>query len=54
LHQLPRELGQLPNLMILDLNNNPHLAWPPPEVVARGIGAVLAFLRDIETDAAAD
>jgi len=43
---LPAELGQLRKLKQLKLDNNPDLQHPPPEVVARGAQAILAYLRE--------
>jgi Leucine-rich repeat (LRR) protein len=56
LRALPAELGHLRELDGLDLvknpprrglslDNNPHLRHPPPEVVAAGTKAILAYLR---------
>jgi hypothetical protein len=42
---LPASLGQLKHVKTLELENNPHLQHPPPEVVARGTEAILAYLR---------
>jgi len=42
---LPDAIGQLAGLITLDLSRNPQLSDPPPEVIARGTQAVLAFLR---------
>ncbi|GHJ47604.1 hypothetical protein Cs7R123_49460 [Catellatospora sp. TT07R-123] len=44
LDALPAGLGRLTGLTALDLRNNP-LTSPPPEIVAQGGEAVLAFLR---------
>jgi internalin A len=50
LGSLPKELGRLSQLHTLDLSNNPELAFPPPEIVARGVEAVLAYLRAQQGD----
>jgi internalin A len=42
---LPESIGQLTGLNWLDLDGNPDLASPPPEVRAQGVQAVLTFLR---------
>src|SRR5229473_3451497 len=47
LTQVPRELGQLANLQHMSLVGNPHLLTPPPEIVAKGTRAILAFLREL-------
>ncbi len=47
---LPKALGNLRHLILLYLNDNP-LVSPPPEIVASGTTAVLAFLRDRATSA---
>ncbi len=47
LTQVPRELGQLANLQHVSLVGNPHLLTPPPEIVAKGTRAILAFLREL-------
>lgn len=44
IHRLPPELGHLTHLDTLDLSDNP-LVSPPPDVVAQGTAAVLAYLR---------
>lgn len=45
LHDLPVEIGTLPALETLDIANSP-LTRIPPEMVAQGGPAVLAYLRD--------
>ena len=47
LTQLPAELGQLPHLQMISVNGNPDLRIPPPETVARGPKAMLAYLRSL-------
>jgi hypothetical protein len=44
---LPLALGQLPHLRVLSLDGNP-LTFPPPDIVAQGTPAILAYLRDYE------
>jgi hypothetical protein len=44
LTRLPPELGHRTHLDTLDLSENP-LVSPPPDVVAQGTAAVLAYLR---------
>ena len=44
---LPVEIGQLTHLTSLYIINNP-LTFPPPEIVAQGTPAILAYLRDYE------
>ncbi len=41
---VPPELGQLTNLQVLPLHENP-LSSPPPEVIAQGTAAIVAYLR---------
>jgi len=50
LTQVPKELGQLANLTQLSLSQNPDLVSPPPEVVAQGTQAILAYLREQRED----
>lgn len=42
---LPPKLGLLTTLRELDISGTDRLMWPPPETVAKGMHAVLAFLR---------
>lgn len=42
---LPASIGQLTSLRVLVIEGNPDLPSPPPEVIARGAQAVLAFLQ---------
>src|SRR6266700_994101 len=48
LSQIPVELGQLTNLQVLLLDNNPSLLTLPPEIVARGTTEMLTFLRELQ------
>jgi hypothetical protein len=48
LSALPNELGHAPALHTLQLAPNP-LFYPPAAVVAEGLAAILAFLRDRAT-----
>ncbi|KAJ1525249.1 hypothetical protein ONE63_010074 [Megalurothrips usitatus] len=41
---LPCELGQVPRLRKLQFSGNP-LSWPPKNILAQGLGAILSFLR---------
>ena len=45
---LPPELGQLTSLQTLYLEGNP-LTMPPPEIVGRGVSAILDYLRGLQT-----
>jgi internalin A len=44
LEELPKELGNLRNLKELHLDGNP-LTLPPPEIIAQGTQAILAYLQ---------
>ncbi|WP_201377868.1 COR domain-containing protein [Ktedonobacter sp. SOSP1-85] len=50
LTQIPPELGKLSNLEELHLEENPHLLTPPPEIIAQGLQAILAFLQALQSD----
>lgn len=43
--ELPRELGKLSKLSNLNIEDNPLIS-PPPEIVAQGTKAILAYLRE--------
>jgi internalin A len=47
LSTLPAVIGQLTALQGLDLDNNP-LRTPPPEIVAQGVPAILAYLQTLQ------
>lgn len=46
LASLPKELGELHKLGEMTLYQNPNLVSPPPEILARGTGAILTYLRE--------
>jgi internalin A len=48
---VPDSIGQLPALTEFDVSGNSRLSSPPPEVLAQGSGAVLAFLRALAKSA---
>src|SRR5262249_44435879 len=48
LRLLPPEMGHLTSLQKLNVMDMPTLLTPPPEIVARGTGDILAFLRELE------
>ncbi|MGJ3244491.1 MAG: COR domain-containing protein [Elainellaceae cyanobacterium] len=50
LTSVPKELGNLANLFLLDLSQNPDLVSPPPEVIAQGLEAILAYLQEQQKD----
>jgi internalin A len=47
LKSIPERLGQLTNLQVLELSGNKELVSPPPDVVAQGTKAILAYLREL-------
>ncbi len=47
LKELPASFGQLQNLSQLDLDHNP-LENPPPEIIKKGIKAILNYLKENE------
>src|SRR5205085_7267302 len=41
------QIGRLTNLQRLDVQDNPSLETPPPEIISRGHNSILAFLREL-------
>jgi len=50
LASLPVEIGQLPHLLHVQVEQNPRLLTPPPEIVARGTRAIKEFLHALASD----
>ena len=48
LQELPITLGSLSNLQDLTVEDNSQLATPPPNVVRKGVQAILRFLRRLQ------
>lgn len=48
LKQLPLEIANLPTLQLLEIEENPHLLTPPPEIVAKKTPDILAFMRELQ------
>jgi len=47
LRHIPREVGRLDNLLLLEVQGNPNLLTPPPEIIERGNEARLDFMRGL-------
>jgi internalin A len=48
LRELPAEIGSLKNIQSIELDDNPDLSSPPPEIIASGTAAVLSYLQQLQ------
>ena len=49
LQEIPSSIGLITALLILDLTDNPHLSFPPPEILQQGVQAFRIFMNRFES-----